>query len=401
MDTNVVKMNDSVFYVGVNDRKTYLFESLWPLERGVAYNSYLIMDEKVALVDTVEKTQMMNYVEKIAEVLGEGNKIDYLIINHMEPDHSGSIKEIVLRYPEIKIVGNTKTFDYLRNFFGIDRNLYEVKDGDELDLGSRKLKFYFTPMVHWPETMMTYDMKDKILFAGDAFGSFGSLDGGIYDDQVDMEILEEEMRRYYSNIVGKYGPMVQRALKKLEGVDIKMICATHGPIWKHDLNWVISLYDKMSRFVAENGVVLVYSSMYGNTEKMADEIAKSLKDEGVETVKVYDASKTHLSYILSDIYKYKGVILGSCAYNTVCHPPMEALLHKLDLYGTKDRLAASFGTYTWSGGGVKTINSFIDKLKWEYVADSVEAKCSPKKEDIEKCREIGKAMASKLRTCCR
>src|SRR5690554_4683295 len=215
---NPIKVTEKVYWIGVNDRETSLFENLWPLDKGVAYNSYLINDEKVALVDTVKINKMEVYFEKIQEILEKGKQVDYLIINHMEPDHSGAIKEVLHYFPNTKIVGNKKTLDMLQEFYGIEENLYLVEDGDVLDLGEHKLKFFLTPMVHWPETMMSYDLKDKILFSMDAFGGFGSLDGGVFDDEVNLEFYEDEIRRYFSNIVGKYSSMVQRALNKLKGL---------------------------------------------------------------------------------------------------------------------------------------------------------------------------------------
>jgi len=316
----------------------------------------------------------------------------------MEPDHSGLISSILSLYPEIKIVGNEKTAEMIKNFYGITENIHIIKEGDIIDLGKHKLKFYMTPMLHWPETMMTYEETSKTLFSMDAFGSFGALDGGIFDDEVDLDFFEEEMRRYYSNIVGKYGMMVQRALQKLSSLEIKTICSTHGPIWRRDVNKVVSLYDKWSRFEAEEGVVIVYGTMYGNTGKMAETIARSLSEQGIKNIKIYDASKTHLSYILRDIWKYKGLIIGSCAYNTALFPPIEALTNKLIHMGVKNRILAVFGTYSWNGGGVSNLLQFAEKIRWEVVADPVEAKCSACGNDIDGCVNIGAKIAQKLRS---
>ena len=272
-----------IYYVGANDRKTHKFEALWPLPYGVSYNSYLIVDEKVALIDTIEASCTETYLDNIQKILN-GRTIDYLVINHMEPDHSASIAAVKRAYPQIEIVGNAKTLDMVKGFYGITDNTITMKEGDSLCLGSKELVFYLIPMVHWPETMVSYCPQEKILFSGDAFGCFGALEGGIVDTQLDCEIYWDEMVRYYANIVGKYGAPVQKALSKLSGVPLEMICSTHGPVWKENIAKVIGIYDKLSRYEAEEGVVIAYGSMYGHTAQMAEEIAKEL-DMPVERVR--------------------------------------------------------------------------------------------------------------------
>ena len=394
---NTVKITEKVFWLGANDRRTHLFENMWPLPNGVSYNSYLIVDEKIALVDTIEFGSSEDYLEKIIERIGD-RKIDYLIINHMEPDHSGAIKTIVEKYPEVKLVGNLKTFKIVESYFGYQDKWYQVEDGDELNLGYHTLKFVMTPWVHWPETMMTYDVTEKILFSGDAFGSFGTLDGGIFDDEIEFEeYYEEDMRRYFSNIVGQYSNMVQKAFKKLEGVEVKYICATHGPIWRKDVNKVLSLYDKWSKYETENGVVIIYGSMYGNTAKIADSIARKLAEQGIKKIRVHDASKTHLSYLINEIWKYKGVILGSCAYNSGMLPTMENLTRTLEHMGVKDHLLGLFGSYSWNGGGVKSLYKFHEKMEWELVSDPIDTKGIPGNEAFDRCEALAKAMAEKLK----
>ena len=394
---NTVKITEKVFWLGANDRRTHLFENMWPLPNGVSYNSYLIIDEKIAIVDTLEFGSSDDYLEKIIERIGD-RKIDYLIINHMEPDHSGAIKTIVEKYPEVKLVGNLKTFKIVESYFGYQDKWYQVEDGDELNLGYHTLKFVMTPWVHWPETMMTYDVTEKILFSGDAFGSFGTLDGGIFDDEIEFEeYYEEDMRRYFSNIVGQYSNMVQKAFKKLEGVEVKYICATHGPIWRKDVNKVLSLYDKWSKYETENGVVIIYGSMYGNTAKIADSIARKLAEQGIKKIRVHDASKTHLSYLINEIWKYKGVILGSCAYNSGMLPTMENLTRTLEHMGVKDHLLGLFGSYSWNGGGVKSLYKFHEKMEWELVSDPIDTKGIPGNEAFDRCEALAKAMAEKLK----
>jgi flavorubredoxin len=391
-----IPITDDVYYVGVNDRETHLFENIWPLPKGVTYNSYVITDEKNVLVDTVKVSKMALFLQKLRGLLKGGN-LDYLVINHMEPDHSGAILEIMHNFPEVKIIGNKKTFDFLKGFYGIEENLYEVKDGDTLELGSHTLTFHLTPMVHWPETMMTYDQKDKILFSGDAFGGFGTLDGGIFDDEVNIDYYENEIRRYYSNIVGKFGPMVQKALAKLKDLDVGVVAATHGPVWRSNPGRIIDRYDRWSRYEATEGVVIAYGSMYGNTEKMADYIARKLAEEGIKNIRVMNTSKTHDSYIINEIWNYKGVIFGSCTYNAGLFPPMEALLKNLGHKNIKNRVFGVFGTYGWSGGGVKTTLEYIEENKWPQVGDAVEAKLSPGAEHYEALDQLAKQMAQEVK----
>lgn len=372
-----IVISNKIFYLGTNDRKKALFENNWPLPNGVAYNSYLINDNKTALVDTLEFGSKDDYLDQISALLS-GKNLDYLIVNHMEPDHSSMIGTMLKFYPTLRIVSNIKAFKMLEAYFNIKpENFIEVKDGDILDLGYHKLTFHITPWVHWPETMMTYDTIDKVLFSCDAFGSFGTLDGGIFDDEINFDRYEDEMRRYYSNIVGKYSNMVQKAFAKLSGVDIKIICPSHGPIWRSNPAKAIDLYNQWSRYESEEGVVITYASMYGNTEKMADYVARLISENGIKNIRVYDVSKTHVSYILSDIWRYKSVILGSCAYNAGMHPMMEHLCHELSVIQPKDKNYALFGSYSWNGGGLKSLIAFAEKMSWNKVSEPVELMGSP------------------------
>ncbi len=367
-----IQIKERVYYIGANDRKKSLFENNWPLPNGVAYNSYLIKDQKNVLIDTLEFGAKDDYIENIKAIL-EGEQLDYLVVNHMEPDHSSMVGFIIKEFPNIKVVANSKAFKMLEAYFGLDNSqIHEVKDGDVLEIGYHKLNFVLTPWVHWPETMMTYDSTDKILFSCDAFGSFGTLDGGIFDDEINFQFYEDEMRRYYSNIVGKYSNMVQKAFAKLEGVDISVICPSHGPVWRTNPSLPISLYDKWSKHESEEGVVIAFASMYGNTEKMADYLARLIAERGVKNIRIFDVSKTHVSFIINEIWKYKGVILGSSAYNAGMHPMMQHLCHELEGLNPKNKNYALFGSYSWSGGGVKSLISFADKMTWNKVAEPFE-----------------------------
>jgi flavorubredoxin len=260
-----VNLSDDIYFLGINDRRTSLFENLWPLPYGVTYNSYLIVDEKVCLIDTVDRKFTDDYFEKLDDILGE-RVVDYVVVNHVEPDHSGSLSAIREKYPNITIVGNKKTFPMIENFYGITEDILTVADGDELDLGKHKLNFYTIPMVHWPESMVTFESTENILFSNDAFGSFGALDGGVFDDEVNLSFYEEEAMRYFTNIVGKYCPHTARALVKLESLDIKMIAPSHGLIWRSHIAYIVEKYQQWSSYTTEKGVVILVGSMYGNTE---------------------------------------------------------------------------------------------------------------------------------------
>lgn len=390
------EIKNNVYYVGVNDRNKALFEGLWPLPFGVSYNSYLINDDKVCLIDTVEVDFFTQFIENLRGVLGD-KKIDYLVINHMEPDHSGSIALLRKFYPDVKIIGNKKTFGMLQGFYGIDDNRLEVKNGDVLELGEHTLKFVLTPMVHWPETMVTIDETDHILFSGDAFGCFGALNGGLIDSQIDTSWCEQEMIRYYSNIVGKYGVPVQNALKKLAGVQIDYICSTHGPVWHEQVSHVIGLYDRMSKYETEPGLVIVYGTMYGNTERMAEVIARAASQAGVKKISVFNVSKTHHSYILRDIFRYKGLIVGAPTYNTGLYAEMDVLLSEVANRDIKNHLIGWFGSFAWAGKAVQKIGEWNEQhLHFEKVGEPVEMKQAMTPEVEAECERLGRDMAAKL-----
>ncbi len=322
MNTVSVKILDNLYYLGVNDRETNLFENMWPLPDGIAYNSYLITDEKTALLDTVKITKVDGFVDTLKDILG-GRDLDYLVIHHMEPDHSGCVKTIMELYPNVTIVTNKKARAMMDDYFDIELDNYiEVKNGDVLDLGERKLNFVMTPMVHWPESMVSYESTDKVLFSQDIFGGYGSLNGTIFDDEMNFEFFRDDIRRYYSNIVGKYSKQAARSLEKVKALDINIICPVHGIVWRTNPDLIVDEYIRLANQVNEEGVIIAYGSMYGNTEKMADYLARFIAEEGIKNVKIYDVSKTNASYILSDIWKYNGLVLGSCTYNNSVYPMM-------------------------------------------------------------------------------
>lgn len=391
------KLTDNIYYIGVNDRTTALFEGLWPLPAGVSYNSYLIDDEKTAVIDCVGPEFFEEHLANMRSVLGN-RTVDYIVVNHMEPDHSGALALFRQFYPQARIVGNKKTISMLEGYYGIDgADCIAVADGTTLELGRHTLSFHLVPMVHWPETMVTYDSTSGTVFSGDAFGCFGALNGTVLDTETDIEPYFPEMRRYYSNIVGKYATPVQNALKKLAAINIKMICPTHGPVWTEAAGRVIAEYDRMSRYEAEEGAVVVYASMYGNTRQMAEEVARGLADAGTRKIIVRDAARTPLSFILSDIFTYKGLAIGATTYNGDVNPAVKAVLEAVKLREVKHRAMAAFGSFTWAGKAAKTISDFADNMGYTQPAPAVEMKQGFNPAAAKSCRTLGKALGEAIK----
>lgn len=387
------KISDSLYYVGVNDRRTELFERIVPLPYGVSYNSYLLIDEKVALFDSVEICYAEKTLEKIQNTLGD-RKVDYLIIHHLEPDHSSGIQQCLNKYPDIQIVCTKKAAEMLQGFYGINANIKTVEEGEELSLGKHTLKFVFAPMVHWPEVMMTYEMSEKILFSADAFGCFGTLDGGVLDSRLNVERYLPEMERYYVNIVGKYGLPVQNVLKKVLNYPIETICSLHGPVWQEHKDKVMKIYDQLSKQEGDKGIVIVYGSMYSHTEAMAEAIADGALSV-TKNVILHDVSKSDISQIITDIFKYKGFVIGSPTYNGAIFPKVQEVVDKIELRGLKNRIFASFGSFTWAGMAVKLLNEFGERMKYENIG-SVEVKHAMKTSDYDAFYDLGKRMALRV-----
>ena len=369
---DITEINNGIYYAGINDRSSVLFESLWAIPKGITYNSYIVKGEKTALIDTVDASSSNRFLNKIKAVIGDAN-LDYLVINHMEPDHSGSIQFILDHFPGVKIVGNKITADQLSGFYNIKDNVMIVGDGDEIDLGGRTLTFKLTPMVHWPETMMTFDSLTGTLFTGDAFGTFGALNGEILDHEIEIEEYIPEAFRYYACIVAKYGKFVQRALAKLKGMTINMLCPTHGPVWRDYMMHILDLYDRLSQFKAVNGVVIAYGSMYGNTEEIAELLARIFTLKGIP-VKMHNLTKSDLSDVLSDSIKYKGIIVGSPTYSNGILPPVETYLNALVTREFKDRVFASFGSFTWGPGIKKKLDKIVESLDFSHIENPFEMK---------------------------
>lgn len=391
-----IQLADNIYYVGVNDRRTELFENHIEIPNGVSYNSYLIDDEKVVLIDPVESGFMSQYLSQIKSILGD-RQVDYLVINHDEPDHSGAVAAVVSAYPNVTVIGNEKTFGPLENFYGPIANKKVVADGEELPIGAHTLQFFTAPMCHWPESMVTFEKTTGIIFSNDAFGGFGTLNGAIFDDEVNLDFYEDDMLRYYSNIVGKVAPMALKAIQKVGPLPIKMIAPSHGLIWRTNLEWVLSRYTRWSKHEAQKGVVIAYGSMYGNTGRMADIIARGVAAAGVKEIKVFDISKTDVSFILSDIWKYKGVILGASSHYGSLFPNMTLLLHELAEFKPKDKYYGLFGGASWSGGGLRTLKAHAECCKWDVVAEPAEVLGAPiKDEDIERLYNLGLQLGQKV-----
>lgn len=380
------KISERVFYVGVNDVEKELFEGLWPLPYGVSYNSYIVVDEKVALVDTVECGFEDEYIRNIEDVLGD-RQIDYLVVNHMEPDHSSLVAYMLDRYPGLQIIANAKTVPMLKGYYAVPEDrIIIVAEGQSVSLGGCTLNFYMVPMVHWPETMVTWLAEEGTLFSGDAFGTFGSVDVDVVDSEDTFAMYKEEMMRYYSNIVGKYGIPVQTALKKLAGLNIKRICSTHGPVWETGIPSVVDLYDRLSRYQGERGVCLVYGSMYGNTAAAADALAMELEARGVPYA-IHDLAGNNiddlgLSAAIRDAFKYDTIVVGSPTYNNGVFPPVESFMKALQARLLKGRRFYAFGSFTWAAASVRLLNEMASGMGFEILGDGL---TFPQAYTAEKC----------------
>ncbi len=362
-----MKISDKIRYVGMNDRQTVLFEHQWPVPEGVSYNSYLVVDDKIALIDTAAAAFKDEFLSNIKKETGD-RKIDYLVVNHMEPDHSALQAVIRNEYPDCTIVTNAKAVPMIEGYQGLTDNIKVIKEGESLTLGGTTLQFYMIPMVHWPETMVTWCPEEKTAFSGDAFGCFRAVpEGCLVDGFVDFK---EEMTRYYASIVGKYGQTVQAALRKVSPLGIERICPTHGPVWEKDIPEVVGWYDRLSAAKLESGVTIAYGSMYGNTAKAAQAIAQELENKGI-TVKLHDLCEENYSYALADVFLYDTLIVGSPTYNAGIFPPVQSFMEALKARGVKNRRFAAFGSYTWAGMSVKLLNALAAEMQFETVHDGL------------------------------
>lgn len=361
----VRKVTEDLFWVGGNDKRLHLFENIHPIEDGVSYNSYLLLDEKTVLFDTADWSVGRQFIENVEYVLN-GRKLDYMVINHMEPDHCASMEEIILRYPDVKIVSTEKALMLMHQFnYTVDENFIQVAEGDTMNFGKHNVVFVEAPMVHWPEAMVTFDTTDGVLFSADAFGSFKSLDGALFADEVDFDgEWINEARRYYTNIVGKYGPEVMDLLKKAQTIDIKIICPLHGPVWRKDIGYILDKYIHWATYTPEEkGVLLCYASMYGNTENAAHILATKLHEKGMHNVHMYDVSKTHVSYLIGEAFKYSHLALLSVTYNLNVFPAMENFVQDMKRLNLQKRVVAVVENGSWAPQASVLINETLDEMK--------------------------------------
>lgn len=359
------KVTEDLFWVGGNDKRLHLFENIHPIEDGVSYNSYLLLDEKTVLFDTADWSVGRQFIENVEYVLN-GRKLDYMVINHMEPDHCASMEEIILRYPDVKIVSTEKALMLMHQFnYTVDENFIQVAEGDTMSFGKHNVVFVEAPMVHWPEAMVTFDTTDGVLFSADAFGSFKSLDGALFADEVDFDgEWINEARRYYTNIVGKYGPEVMDLLKKAQTIDIKIICPLHGPVWRKDIGYILDKYIHWATYTPEEkGVLLCYASMYGNTENAAHILATKLHEKGMHKVHMYDVSKTHVSYLIGEAFKYSHLALLSVTYNLNVFPAMENFVQDMKRLNLQKRVVAVVENGSWAPQASVLINETLDEMK--------------------------------------
>ena len=395
------QLDEGLFYIGGSDRRIHLFENVYPLTNGVSYNSYLYLDEKTVLLDTVDKAVSGVFYDNL-EFLLQGRKLDYLIVNHMEPDHAANIGELLLRYPDVTVVVNAMSERFLHNFFPhLKCKIQLVKEGDKLCSGKRTFTFVMAPMVHWPEVMFTYELTGHVLFSADAFGTFGALSGNIYADELNFDKLYlEDCRRYYTNIVGKYGDQVMAVLNKAAGLDIKMICPLHGPVYHNNLNFILQRYLKWATYTPEDsdGVMIAYGSVYGDTANACDVLAKDLAERGVRNLVMYDVSKTDSSYLIAEAFRVKVILLCATTYNAGVFVKMEDFLHDLANHKIRNRTIGFMENGSWAPNAKVNMQSILKDLEnITYLEKSVTMTSTLKDNQLEDVALLAEAVVASLR----
>ncbi len=393
------KITKDITYIGGSDRRLALFENIYPIPNGISYNAYFINDEKTAIIDTVDKSVSALFFENVAHVLGS-RALDYVIVDHMEPDHAAALEELVLRYPQVKIVCNAKSSAMLKQFFSFDTDAHTllVKEGDTLSLGAHTLAFYMAPMVHWPEVMVTYDETEQVLFSADAFGTFGALHGSIFADELPFGAAEfSEARRYYTNIVGKYGVQTLALLKKAAGLDIQMLCPLHGPVWRKDIAVFVEKYQTWGAYTPEQkGVFIVYGSVYGGTQNAAEILAAKLSEKGVPTA-VYDASVTHVSYLVSEAFRYSHLVFAAATYNNDIFTPVEALLTDLKAHALKNRTVGLIQNGSWAPQSGKKMRELLESMQnMTVLPETVTVRSAVKEETLAELDTLCNALLASL-----
>lgn len=396
----VRNVTEDMYWVGASDRRLAMFENIFPIPRGVSYNSYLLLDEKTVLLDTVDYAVSRQFYENITHLL-QGRNLDYVIVNHMEPDHCANLEELTKRYPDLKLVCNVKTVQMIKQFYDMDieGKVLLVAEGDTLSAGSHELQFFMAPMVHWPEVMMTYDRKDKVLFSADGFGTFGALPGSVFNDELDFDRdWLDDSRRYYANIVGKYGQQVQAVLQKTAGLTIEKICPLHGPIWRSNIGYMLDKYDKWSRYEPEeNGVMIAYASMYGNTENAANVLANALAEAGVDKLAVFDVSNVHVSHLISQVFKYSHIVLAAPTYNGGVYPVMENFLMDMKALNLQNRTVALMDNGTWGPVAARQMRQHLEGMKeMRILEQSICLKSTLKSSQMEEINGMRDALTASL-----
>ena len=397
---NIAKITNDLIYVGASDRRLALFENTYPIPRGVSYNSYLLLDAKTVLFDTTDASVAPQFFENVVAALN-GRGLDYVVVHHMEPDHAASLMDLLLRYPDATVVTTAKAAQMMEQFFGSKpTNIQLVKEGDTLSTGAHTLAFTMAPMVHWPEVMMTYDSTSKTLFSADAFGTFGALSGNIFADQMDFDgEWLDDARRYFTNIVGKYGQPVQAVLKKAAALDIQTICPLHGPVWRENLGWFIGKHDVWSRYEPEDkGVVIIYGSIYGHTEAAALRMGALLAERGVKNIKAYDASHTHVSNLIGECWRASHIVLACSTYNNGIFTPVENLLHDLKAHCLQNRTWALIENGSWAPQSGKLMRAMIEEMKdMTVLGDTLTLKSAMKPEQEKELAELADLIVANLK----
>ena len=394
------KITSDLIWLGGSDRRLALFENVYPIPRGVSYNAYLIQDEKTALLDTVDQAIAERFFENLEHAL-QGKPLNYVIVNHMEPDHAATLGTVLSRYPEATVIGNAKTLPMIKQFFPmeVEGRFQAVKEGDTLSLGRHELTFVMAPLVHWPEVMMTYDTTEKALFSADAFGTFGAMDGNIFADEVNFEQeWLDDARRYYTNIVGKYGTPVQNVLKKAAGLDIQYLCPLHGPIWRENLEWFLEKYQRWSTYTPEDrGVAIFCGSIYGHTENAAEILAARLAERGVKNIALYDVSHTDVAYLVSEAFRCSHLVFAASTYNNGIFTPMENLLLDLKAHNLQNRTVALIENGSWGPQSGKLMGEIVSSMKnMTLLGETVSVKSSVKEAQCEVSKALADALAADI-----
>lgn len=396
----IKKIKEDLFWVGGSDRRLALFENAYPIPKGIAYNSYVLLDEKTALFDTVDRAITGQFIENVEAVLG-GRNLDYIFVNHMEPDHCATLGEMVRRYPDVKVVCNAKTVPIINQFyeFGVDDRAVIVKEGETVSTGRHNFTFYMAPMVHWPEVMVTYDTTDKILFSADAFGTFGAMNGNLFADELNFEReWLDDSRRYYSNIVGKYGINTQALLKKVSDLDIQLLCPLHGPVWRSNICWYMDKYSTWSSYKPEEQAVMIaYGSIYGNTENAANILACRLAERGIRNIVMYDVSVTHPSYIISEAFRCSHLVFASATYNAGIFSNMEHLLMDMKAHNVQNRTVALIENGSWGVMAGKKMTEIISEMKNMTILDqTITVKSSLKEDQLSEIAALANTIADSM-----